>query len=240
MITRHSSLVTRHSSLFYELRLAVGAFLRQVLVELIVTQIMATFLIWTNTVLAEIIGDAFALGRQFAGIDERLDGEEQRGEQSQTIEDGCDGAETAIATKDETHGYGTHGKDTRAATHGIEHLLLFIDFCRFQLILIEYCFQRLGIGNLWQQGLHRSPIEEITLMTQFDAVILCHDRAVHLRAINESDILHLEVLKSEGAIVVERETEVLPAHRLVDTLLLPVTDILDGLALFVHGHEMEP
>ena len=76
-------------------------------------------------------------------------------------------------------------------------------------------------------------------MSQFDAVVLRHDGAVHLHAVDERDVLHLEVFEGECAVVVEREAEMLSAHRLVDTLLLTMADILHGLSLVVQGHEMQ-
>ena len=226
--------------LFNELCLAVRAFLWQVVEELVVAEVVVAFFIGTYATLAELVGDAFALCRQLAGIDERLDGEEQRCEERQSVEYGRYGAEVAIAPEDETYGDGTHGEDTRAATHGIEHLLLFVDFGRFLLIFVEHLLQRFDVGNLRQQRFDGSPVEEVTFVSQFDAVVLRHDGTVHLHAIDKGDVLHLQVFEGERAVVVECEAEMLSAHRHVDTLLLAVADIFHGLPLLVHNHQMQP
>lgn len=216
------------------------AFLGEVVVELVIAKEMAALIVGADAVLAELIGDAFALCRQFAGIDERLDSEEERGEEGQSVENGGERAESSVATEDETHGDGAHGENTRAASHGVEHLLSLVEVGYLLVVVLEHLFEGSGVVYFRQQRLDGRPVEEIAFVPHFDAVVLCHACAVHLHAVDEGDVLHLEVFKCERAVVVECEAKVLSANGLVDALLLSVADVLGHLPLVVVSHEMEP
>ena len=132
-------LSTRPLLLFNELCLAVRAFLWQVVEELVVAEVVVAFFIGTYATLAELVGDAFALCRQLAGIDERLDSEEQRCEERQSVEDGRYGAEVAIAPEDETYGNGTHGEDGGSAGRHTEDMAVNFTMILDELVHLQAC-----------------------------------------------------------------------------------------------------